>query len=71
MSSAYQVPRFSVDAIELKVQIEINLSYLESIKNQTAADIDAWNASQLEIVIASHHLQISQLDEDIRLNKIL
>lgn len=71
MSASHSIPRYSVDAIGLKVQIEINLSYLKSIQKQTVDQLDAWNSSQLDIVIASHELQLAQLNEDLLINKIL
>lgn len=71
MSASYQPPRFSVDAIALKAQIEINLAYLKSIQTQSTDQLSAWNRNQLSIVIASHELQLAQLNEDLLINKIL
>lgn len=70
MSTSYQLTRYSVDAISLKVKIETNLSYLKSIQKQSADRLDAWNSSQLASVIAFHEQQLAQLNEDILINKI-
>lgn len=60
---------YAVDAVALKVDIESNLRLLKLIHED--CELDAYSSMHLTDVIASQEQQIAQLDEAIRLNKIL
>lgn len=71
MNTSHQPTRYSVDAVALKFQVEANLGILKAIKKQHEEQLDAWYLTMLTEVIASHELQLAQLNEDLLINKII